>query len=215
MNNYSENSETLELTIEEFDTAKLPSLEDLMRELNSQETAIEPAAIHPPKPAAIEPENARARERLERIEAEKAALSSNFERVAQDFEKYRWRAERERSEHYAFAVISIVQQFLPVLDNFERALSSVAATENQNFQQFVSGVEMIYQQNVKFLADIGVQQMKSVGAEFNPRFHEAVTTEARADVAPNTILEELMRGYQMGDKLVRPAMVKVSVKEEE
>lgn len=215
MNNYTENTETIEIGLHEFDTEKLPSLDDLMRELHEAETAANEqaaAARTQTAPDAAVSAAAQNNDAAQRLAAENKELAARLERVAADFEKYRWRAERERSEHYAFAVASIVNQFLPVLDNFERALASVdASRENQNFAQFVSGIEMIYQQNIKYLQDIGVSQLKTVGKEFNPRFHEAVSTEPRTDVAPNTIIEEILRGYQMGDKLIRAAMVKVSV----
>lgn len=220
---YSDSSTALELTLDEFDTGTLPSLDDLMRELTDQETAtaatakpptnVAESAAPPPNRANPVSNGAGVEAAARQHERETHELRQAFERVSQDFEKYRWRAERERTDHYAFAVVSIVRQFLPVLDNFERALGSVndaAAAENQTLANFVSGVEMIYQQNIKYLQDIGVSQLKTVGTEFNPRFHEAVSTEVRTDVAPNTIIEEIMRGYQMGDKLVRPAMVKVS-----
>ncbi len=218
MNNSTEQPETLELTLDEFVTAKLPSLDDLMREFDDDKNApksLNGAGSKSVSQSSADSEFSRVTERLQRIEAENIGLTSDFERVAADFEKYRWRTERERSEHYAFAVISIVRQFLPVLDNFERALQNVKASQNQNLQQFVSGVEMIYQQNVKFLQDIGVRQMNAKGTQFDPRLHEAIETEPRADVAPNTILEEILHGYQMGEKLVRPALVKVSKRDEE
>ena len=213
MNNLTEQSQTLELTLDEFVAAKLPSLDDLMREFDDNQSSqdfLAGANSAPVSQTATDSEFSRVTERLQQIEAENTELTSNFERVTANFEKYRWRTERERSEHYAFAVISIVQQFLPVLDNFERALQNVKAAEKHNLAQFVSGVEMIYQQNVKFLQDIGVRQMNATGTQFDPRLHEAVETEPRTDVAPNTILEEILHGYQMGEKLVRPAMVKVS-----
>lgn len=204
----------------EFDSEKLPSLDDLMRELSEADKSSlsQPQPVKPSVSAAatVNPamvaELSEAKRVLKQAETEKQEIAAAFERVTADFEKYRWRTERERGEHYSFAVISIVRDLLPILDNFERALASVNySLEETGFSQFVGGVELIYQQAIKFLADLGVHPVATTGAPFDPRVHEAIATESRDDVAANTVVEEILRGYQIGEKLIRPAMVKVSV----
>lgn len=225
MNPTSHTSEDLEISIEEFDSAELPSLDDLMREFVDDDRSAAPVA-----PALIvksnfapanqttahaQPAANAARGGSSQSDGEKQELVHALERVTADFEKYRWRAERERSEHYSFAVVGIVRDLLPILDNFERAIASANySLEEASFSQFVGGVELIYQQTIKFLADLGVNPIPAMGALFDPRVHEAIATEPRADVAANTVIEEIMRGYRMGEKLIRPAMVKVSTKDE-
>lgn len=243
MNDYQENLDTLETNLEFFDTDELPSLEDLIRELESEEdfeadvfTTPEAATIVEigdatgkggistdfTSQSALEAELKQAYQRLFENEQEKLELSNAVERVDNDFKKYRWRAERERTDHYTFAVVSIVREFLPILDNLNRALQTAESTVEarntteednlvaKNFSNFVGGIELIYQQTIKFLTDLGVEEIKGVGQAFDPNIHEAVSTEPKADVPPNTITEEVLRGYRLGDKLIRAAMVKVS-----
>lgn len=244
MKDYQENLDTLETSLEFFDTEELPSLEDLIRELETEEdfeadvfTTPEATTIVEiggggshnlsgdsgyASPSALEAELKQAYQRLFESEQEKLELSNTVERVENDFKKYRWRAERERTDHYTFAVVSIVREFLPILDNFNRALQTAgSSSETQDineegnlvvkkFSNFVGGIELIYQQTMKFLTDLGVEEIKSVGQTFDPNVHEAVSTEPKPDVPPNTITEEVLRGYRLGDKLIRAAMVKVS-----
>ncbi len=238
MKDYQENLDTLETSLEFFDTEELPSLEDLIRELETEEdfeadvfTTPEAATIIEiggasnngySSQAAVEAELKQAYQRLFESEQEKQELSNTVERVDNDFKKYRWRAERERTDHYTFAVVSIVREFLPILDNLNRALQTAGNTSEahnaseeedlvvKKFSNFVGGVELIYQQTMKFLTDLGVEEIKGVGQAFDPNIHEAVSTEPKPDVPPNTITEEVLRGYRLGNKLIRAAMVKVS-----
>lgn len=241
MNDYQENLDLLETSVEFFDSEELPSLEDLIRELESDEE-FEAEAFTTPElttivelaaddnggageyisQSALEIELKQAYQRLFENEQEKQELTTAVARVDNDFKKYRWRAERERTEHYTFAVVAIVREFLPILDNLNRALRTaenlnevrnINANSNleiKNFSNFVGGIELIYQQTIKFLTDLGVEEIKGIGQAFDPNVHEAVSTEPKTDVPPNTITEEVLRGYRLGDKLIRAAMVKVS-----
>ncbi|MEP6924837.1 MAG: nucleotide exchange factor GrpE [Pyrinomonadaceae bacterium] len=234
MNDYQENLDTLDTVVDLFDTDNLPSLEDLMRELeNEDEFGFEKVQTPDSVPivalgnntatdSTLETELKQAYQRLFESEQEKHELISTVELVNENFKKYRWRAERERTDHYTFAVVSIIREFLPILDNLNRALQTVPIftevqkvtpennLEASNFSNFVGGIELIYQQTMKYLTDLGVEEITSVGEMFDPNIHEAVATEPKADVPPNTITEEVLRGYRLGDKLIRAAMVKVS-----
>jgi molecular chaperone GrpE len=241
VNDYQENRDILESDIEFFDTDELPSLEDLMLELEKEEKSESEyeTVVSPPQSAniidlsttmpansALEAELQQAYQRLFENEQEKQELADSVERVNGNFKKYRWRAERERTEHYAFAVVSIVREFLPILDNLTRALqtannlpevkksSEESNLESQNFFNFVGGIELIYQQTMKFLSDMGVEEIKSVGELFDPNVHDAVAAEENSDLPPNTITEEVLRGYKLGDKMIRAAMVKVTIKQQ-
>jgi molecular chaperone GrpE len=155
------------------------------------------------------------RAELKRLEAEGNDLRDKFARRQADFENFRKRVERERTETYNRAAADLVTKLLPVLDNLGRALAteaSVEATESDEFRHFLSGVDLIYKQLGGVLEALGVKPVSSVGEIFDPNVHEAVVTEETDEHEPDTVMQELVRGYRLGDKLLRPAMVKVAVK---
>ncbi|HKE57246.1 MAG TPA: nucleotide exchange factor GrpE [Pyrinomonadaceae bacterium] len=155
------------------------------------------------------------RSELKRVEAENADLKDKVARRQADFENYRKRVDRERSETYNRVVIDIAGKLLPVLDNLKRALdaeASVEATESDEFRHFLSGVDLIYKQLNGVLEAFGVQPIAAVGEKFNPHVHEAVDVQASDEHEPDTVLQEIVAGYKLGDKLIRPALVKVSTK---
>jgi len=101
------------------------------------------------------------------------------------------------------------------LDNLGRALAteaSLEATESDEFRHFLSGVDLIYRQLGGVLETMGVKPVSAVGQKFDPHVHEAVVTEESDQHEPDTVIQEIVRGYRLGDKLLRPAMVKVAVK---
>ena len=156
------------------------------------------------------------RAELKRVEAENAELKDRFARRQADFENYRKRVERERSETYNRVVADVAAKLLPVLDNLKRALeteASVEASESDEFRHFLSGVDLIYKQLNGVLDALGVKPIAVVGEQFDPHIHEAVVTEASDEYEPDTVMQELVAGYRLGDKLIRPAMVKVAKRE--
>lgn len=153
------------------------------------------------------------RAELKRIQAENAELKDRLARRQADFENYRKRMDRERSETYNRVVVDIATKLLPVLDNLKRALeaeASVEASESDEFRHFLSGVDLIYKQLNGVLEALGVTAITSVGEMFNPHIHEAVVTEATDEYEPDTVMQEIVSGYRLGDKLIRPALVKVA-----
>jgi len=155
------------------------------------------------------------RSELKRLEAENAELKDRLARRQADFENYRKRVERERSETYNRVVADVAAKLLPVLDNLKRALeteSSVEAAESDEFRHFLSGVDLIYKQLNGVLEALGVKPIAAVGEQFNPHVHEAVVTEATDDYEPDTVMQEIVSGYRLGDKLIRPALVKVATR---
>ena len=156
------------------------------------------------------------RAELKRVEKEIAELKDRLARRQADFENFRKRIERERTETYNRAVADIATKLLPVLDNLKRALDTeapVESTESDEFRHFLSGVDLIYKQLEGVIDALGVKPVPAVGEPFDPHFHEAVVTEATDEYEPDTIVQEIVRGYRMGDKLIRPSLVKVAVKE--
>jgi molecular chaperone GrpE len=155
------------------------------------------------------------RAELKRLEAENAELRDRLARRQADFENYRKRVDRERAETYNRVVVDIAAKLLPVLDNLKRALeteASVEATESDEFRHFLSGVDLIYKQLNGVLEALGVKPIASVGEQFNPHIHEAVVTEATNEYEPDTVMQEIVPGYRLGDKLIRPALVKVATR---
>ncbi|HEV7859794.1 MAG TPA: nucleotide exchange factor GrpE [Pyrinomonadaceae bacterium] len=156
------------------------------------------------------------RAELKRIEAERADLLDKLARRQADFENYRKRLERERGEMYTRTVGDIVSKLLPVLDNLRRAVdaeASVEASESEEFRRFLHGVELIDKQLNDVLGGLGLQPVEAVGQLFDPHVHEAVATESSDEYEPDTVVQELARGYRLGERLLRPAMVKVATKE--
>ena len=155
------------------------------------------------------------RAELKRIEAENAELKDRLARRQADFENYRKRVDRERTETYNRVVADIATKLLPVLDNLKRALeaeASVESSESDEFRHFLSGVDLIYKQLNGVLEALGVKPIAAVGEPFNPHVHEAVVTEATDDFEPDTVMQEIVAGYRLGDKLIRPALVKVATR---
>jgi molecular chaperone GrpE len=155
------------------------------------------------------------RSELKRVEGEVNELKDKLARRQADFENYRKRMDRERSETFNRVSADVAQKLLPVLDNLKRALdteASVEASESDEFRHFLSGVDLIYKQLEGVLDALGVKPVLAVGEQFDPHLHEAVVTEPTEDYQPETVMQELVRGYRIGDKLIRPALVKVAVK---
>jgi molecular chaperone GrpE len=155
------------------------------------------------------------RAELKRVEAARAELQETLARRQADFENYRKRIERERGETYNRVVADVVSKLLPVLDNLRRALDAEAtmeATESEEFRHFLHGVELIDKQLRDVLEGLGLQPVAAVGQPFDPHIHEAVATEPSEDYEPDTVVQELVRGYRLGEKLLRPAIVKVATR---
>jgi len=130
-------------------------------------------------------------------------------RLQADFENYKKRVEKERAADQRHASSRVVQNLLPVLDNFERAIGSASGEEAGS--SFHRGVQLIFRQILDELRREGLEAIDTVGQPFDPNLHEAVATEEHADLPHQTIMEELQRGYTLNERLLRPALVKVSI----
>lgn len=155
------------------------------------------------------------RAELKRLQVALAEAQEALARRQADFDNYRKRIERERGEAHNRVVAEVARKLLPVVDNLARALDterSVEAGESKEFRHFLHGVELISKQLNDVLESFGVQPIASVGERFDPHVHEAVVTEASDEHEPDTVIEEMARGYRIGDRLLRPAMVKVAAR---
>jgi molecular chaperone GrpE len=153
------------------------------------------------------------RAELKRLQTALAEAQDALLRRQADFENYRKRVERERTDTYNRVVADAARKLLPVMDNLTRALDaerSVESSESAEFRHFLHGVQLISKQLSEVLESFGVQPIPAVGERFDPHIHEAVVTEPSDEHEPDTVVEELARGYRIGDRLLRPAMVKVA-----
>lgn len=133
-------------------------------------------------------------------------LQQQLLRVHADFENFRKRTRQEKEDLQKFATRRVLEDLLPVLDNFERALPALADASPEVRQ----GMEMVHRQLAGVLQGHGVETMEPVGQPFDPRIHEAVMQEHSEGQEPGTVLEVLQKGYTLRDKVLRPAMVKVA-----
>ncbi|MGM0419496.1 MAG: nucleotide exchange factor GrpE [Bacillota bacterium] len=143
-------------------------------------------------------------EEIESLEAEKDKYLSKLKRAQADFANYKRRISRERADLAVRYKVEVIEEILPVLDNFERALAT--EMEDYNLSQ---GVEMIYRQLWTVLEQEGVQKIDAVGDEFDHKYHEAIE-QVEADAEAGTVVEEVQPGYMFADIVIRPAMVKIA-----
>ncbi len=137
---------------------------------------------------------------------ERAELYDQLLRSRAEFENFRKRAERERSEFSEFAMMEAVRAIVPVLDDFERALKVESADKD-----YVRGMELIYQRLLESLKKLGLEPIDTEGQKFDPAMHHAVEMEKTDRVEHHTIVQQHQRGYNFKGKLLRPAIVKVAV----
>jgi molecular chaperone GrpE len=159
------------------------------------------------KPEAVaEAAPAGQQEEYERLRAERDGLFERLARLQAEFDNARKREQRERTDYRAFAVADAVEQFLPVLDNFKLALDSKGTAE-----QLRTGVELIAKQMDEVLRGLNVTPVETVGQPFDPRVHEALESVERTDLPDHQVIDEIRRGYRIKDRLLRPALVRISV----
>ena len=166
----------------------------MFAETGSSQGAAPPVGIYSPPVEDVD-----LRERLLRLQA--------------DFENFKKRIDRERFDHFRYATFELVGRILPVLDNFERAIT--AARPGVPGDALIEGVALIQRQLLAELEAEGLRGMESVGEPFDPERHEAVATDPDAPFPPHTVTHVFQRGYFLHDRVLRPAMVRVRVDESE
>lgn len=142
---------------------------------------------------------------VEKLQTERDQLFDRLARLQAEFDNYRKRETRERAEYRDYALINTVEQFLPVLDNFQLALSAQSTAE-----QLRSGVELIVRHMGEVLRSLGVQPIPTVETQFDPRVHEAIEMVEREDLPDHQVMDEVRRGYTLRERLLRPALVRVA-----
>ena len=137
--------------------------------------------------------------------AEDEALMAKYQRLLADFQNYKRRTEKEKSDIYAYANEKLILGLLEVIDNFERAVLSETADE-----KYAEGMEMIFKQLKGVLEKSGLEEIKALGEGFDPNFHNAVMTEDNDQFESGSVTEVLQKGYTLNGKVIRPSMVKVN-----
>ena len=135
-------------------------------------------------------------------------LTDKLTRQMAEFDNFRKRTEKEKSQMYEIGAKDIIEKILPVVDNFERGLDSIP--EEEKGSPFAEGMEKIYKQLMTTLDSLGVKPIKAVGQEFNPDFHNAVMHVEDEEFGENVVAEEFQKGYMYRESVVRHSMVKVA-----
>nr|WP_234032984.1 nucleotide exchange factor GrpE [Paenibacillus faecalis] len=146
---------------------------------------------------------------LEKLQNEMSEQQQRTLRVQADFDNFRRRTQKEKEDLAKYASSKLITELLPVFDNFERAIA--ASEDNQDFESFSKGVSMIFRQLETVLNAEGLTAMNSVGQPFNPEFHQAIMQVESDEYEEGIVVEEVQKGYMLKDRVLRPAMVKVSM----
>ncbi|ANE48937.1 molecular chaperone GrpE [Paenibacillus swuensis] len=201
MNDNQENSQSIE-TQEEQNTEHA--------EVNAEQADTNAASHTEVEGSAEDSQQPVEQDELERLSALAEENNQRYLRTQADFENFRRRTRQEKEELAKYASSKVLEQLVSVLDNFERALA--ASKDNQDFESFAKGVDMIFRQFDSVLTSEGLTAIESVGQPFNPEFHQAIMQVETDEHEEGTVVEELQKGYRLKDKVLRPAMVKVSTR---
>lgn len=132
-------------------------------------------------------------------------VNEKYLRTLAEYDNYRKRTIKEKESIYPEAKATVIEKFLPIMDNFQRAIDSA-----ENKDAFYEGVVMLKKQMDETLSALGVEEIKAVGEEFNPELHNAVMHIEDEEKGENVIVEEFQKGYRIGDRVIRHSMVKVA-----
>jgi molecular chaperone GrpE len=175
-------------------------LEEELKETQAEATDAEQEA---------EKEQGETVDELTALKKEVESLKETNLRLKAEFQNYKRRTEKEKSDIYKYANEKIVIELLAVMDNLDRALESISHNA-EDHQNVLNGVEMIKKSFEDLLEKEGVAAIEAVNQPFDPNMHHAVMTEEKEDCDTDTVIEEFQKGYKLGDKVIRPSMVKVS-----
>lgn len=195
-----------------------------MSNIGNQEPLAETPAKSGTPPSQVTPA-ALSSAQIEDLKTRAAKADENWDRLLRttaDFENFKKRAAREKTETAQYANVSLVQKLLPVLDNFEMALTAATAVtgtkpaasgiQDDKLASLQSGVKMIQQQMRNALLEAGLEEIDAAGKAFDPNFHEAISQQESADLPEGHVLQQLRKGYKLKDRLLRPATVIVARK---
>ncbi|MFC7060685.1 nucleotide exchange factor GrpE [Halobacillus seohaensis] len=180
---------------------------------NKQEQANEQEIIDDPinDEATVEDypaEDSEVKSELEQLREEKEEVQNRLLRLQADYDNFRRRTQKEKEADRKYKSQSLVEELIPVIDNFERALQ--VEVDGDSAQNFASGMIMVYDQIQAALEKEGVEEISAQGEEFDPNIHQAVMQVEDENYGSNIVVEQMQKGYRLNDRVVRPAMVKVN-----
>ena len=184
---------------------RMTGTEEMQRAEEAQEGQNEQAPENAQQSEAAANQDGQQAAEITALREERDALKDRLARLQAEFDNARKREVKERQDARDYAVQGAVEPFMGVMDNFELARKSQGSVE-----QLRAGVELILKQMEEALRGLNVQPVETVGAQFDPRVHEALGSEEREDVPDHQVVEEIRRGYKLRDKLLRPALVKIA-----
>ena len=164
-----------------------------------------PAAVATPAPVEPTPE-----QRVATLEAEKAEFKDRMLRIAAEFDNYKKRVRKDMAEHDAKARETVLREFLEIADNLERAIASWKDGGETDVKSVQDGVELVLRLFKSKLERYSVTAIEAKGQPFDPRVHDAISQAPSSDATPGTVLHELQKGYRVGERLLRPAIVVVA-----
>jgi len=173
------------------------------------DSTVEAEAIETPEGVEKQPDVVALTQELEALKLQAEERTGQFMRIAADFENFRKRTQREKEELEQQIKCNTVVELLPVVDNFERARSQIKP-QGEEAMAIHKSYQGVYKDLVDRLKRIGVAPMRSEGKDFDPNMHEAVMRESTDEFPEGTVIEELVRGYLLGERVLRHAMVKVA-----
>ena len=205
----------IELADSDFDGVNIPEFvqQELAVTGNSGEPIAKAAAGMKTRVFELEKEIASLNNKLTALRMERNDVQEKSDRRLKDFESFKYRMDRERRGSVITQIGNLATQLLPVLDNLDRALDSIVGVSEKKrdeFKQFFDGIALVNQQINEVLSGMGVKPIATVGEMFDVDFHEAVATEENSDLPPNTISGEMLRGYRIGNLVIRHSMVRVT-----
>ena len=206
-----EESKTMEqepVTQEEEIVVEDTKAEDISETADQEEAQTEPETAEEDAGTDKKGFFGKKKEKKDKKDEQIAELADKLKRQLAEFENFRNRTDKEKSQMYAVGAKDVIEKILPVIDNFERGLKSIP--EDQKDGPVASGMEMIYKQLITVLSDLGVTPIEAVGQEFDPNLHNAVMHAEDEGLGENIVAEEFQKGYKYKDTVLRHSMVKVA-----
>ena len=206
-----EESKTMEqepVTQEEEIVVEDTKAEDISETADQEEAQTEPETAEEDAGTDKKGFFGKKKEKKDKKDEQIAELTDKLKRQLAEFENFRNRTDKEKSQMYAVGAKDVIEKILPVIDNFERGLKSIP--EDQKGGPVASGMEMIYKQLITVLSDLGVTPIEAVGQEFDPNLHNAVRHAEDEGLGENIVAEEFQKGYKYKDTVLRHSMVKVA-----
>ena len=206
-----EESKTMEqepVTQEEEIVVEDTKAEDISETADQEEAQTEPETAEEDAGTDKKGFFGKKKEKKDKKDEQIAELTDKLKRQLAEFENFRNRTDKEKSQMYAVGAKDVIEKILPVIDNFERGLKSIP--EDQKGGPVASGMEMIYKQLITVLTDLGVTPIEAVGQEFDPNLHNAVMHAEDEGLGENIVAEEFQKGYKYKDTVLRHSMVKVA-----